>query len=355
MSETDGATMREVLSIQYLRAIAAAMVVVYHCLYGALAPADRTGFAYQIWSSGVDVFFVVSGFIMWVTTSQRPIGPLAFWHARLARIVPLYWVALVLYWPILVGLRGIAAAPSLSEVGLAFGFVPYRDPATDLISPYLTSGWTLTHEMIFYAVFGAGLVVSDRRLRAAVVVAVFAALVALRVVIGAETPIAFRLTSPLAFEFLAGMALAIGWERYAGAPFVRLLRPLVAVAAVAFVVLVTRPHVEAWPRTFVFGVPAIALAFVAVSLEDRFRARPVGWLKRWGDASYSIYLSNEVFLVVVDGVMPRHVLPLPVEVVLLFAASIAVGLAVNRLVEVPLGRLFRRRSRSGAVRSGSSG
>ncbi|MCC8233996.1 acyltransferase family protein [Pinisolibacter aquiterrae] len=348
--------MREILSIQYLRAIAAAMVVVYHCFYGALAPADRTGFAYQIWSSGVDVFFVVSGFVMWVTTSRRSIGPLAFWRARIARIVPLYWVALAFYWPILVALRGLDGAPSLSEVILAFGFVPYRDPATDLISPYLTSGWTLTHEMIFYAVFGAGLLIADLRLRVALVVTVFAVLIGLRVVIGAETPIAFRLTSPLALEFLAGMALAIAWERFAGAAFVSILRPLAAVAAVAFLILVTRPHVEAWPRALVFGVPAVAFAFLAVSLEDRLRARPIGWLKRWGDASYSIYLANEVFLVLVDQVMPRQVLPLLVEVALLFAASIAVGLGVNRFVEVPLGHVFRhRRLRLREAGSGSSG
>src|SRR5690606_23505965 len=72
--------------VQYLRAFAALAVVVFHA-------AERTGGHFTIGAAGVDVFFVVSGFIMWVISQGRPVTPLRFLRQRLERIAPLYWVA----------------------------------------------------------------------------------------------------------------------------------------------------------------------------------------------------------------------------------------------------------------------
>ena len=73
--------MKTLVSIQYLRAFAALGVVAFH-----------TGRATILGQAGVDVFFVISGFIMWMVTAE-PVGPAQFlWH-RVVRIVPLYWIA----------------------------------------------------------------------------------------------------------------------------------------------------------------------------------------------------------------------------------------------------------------------
>ena len=66
---------RPLLSIQYLRALAALSVVAFHACQWAKIPFD-------IGSAGVDVFFVISGFIMWRTTSGTGVGPLAFLRKR---------------------------------------------------------------------------------------------------------------------------------------------------------------------------------------------------------------------------------------------------------------------------------
>ena len=70
-------------SIQVLRGIAAVMVVMFH------------GLGFQIGSSGVDIFFVISGFIMF-HTNRNAFGltgaAILFFKRRLLRIAPLYWL-----------------------------------------------------------------------------------------------------------------------------------------------------------------------------------------------------------------------------------------------------------------------
>ena len=73
--------MRALVSIQHLRAIAAIAVVVSHCWPNALMA-----------QAGVDIFFVISGFIMWTITA-KPIGAVEYWWHRLVRVAPLYWIA----------------------------------------------------------------------------------------------------------------------------------------------------------------------------------------------------------------------------------------------------------------------
>ncbi len=78
--------MKTIHGIQYLRALAALGVVLFHA-------AERTGHHFAIGAAGVDVFFVISGFIMWVISDRRPTAPLAFLRERLRRIAPIYWLA----------------------------------------------------------------------------------------------------------------------------------------------------------------------------------------------------------------------------------------------------------------------
>ncbi len=78
-------TVKRLYAIQYLRAVAALGVVVFHA-------AERTGTHFAIGAAGVDIFFVISGFIMWVLAGTRTTTPAAFLRERIERIVPLYWI-----------------------------------------------------------------------------------------------------------------------------------------------------------------------------------------------------------------------------------------------------------------------
>jgi peptidoglycan/LPS O-acetylase OafA/YrhL len=94
MSAAAPARPTTVITIQYLRAIAASVVVLYHAMS---APSIVALFLVRIGEFGVDLFFVISGYIMWTTTAGSGRGPLAFSGARLLRVAPLYWIFTTLY------------------------------------------------------------------------------------------------------------------------------------------------------------------------------------------------------------------------------------------------------------------
>ena len=124
---------KQIVSIQYLRSFGALAVVASHVDHSAV-----------VGQSGVDLFFVISGFIMW-TMSARPIAPLAFLWNRMLRVVPLYWVATLL--------MALHQRAPLHDVVRSMFFVPYFG-AGDQIWPVLVQGWTLNYEMFFYILIG---------------------------------------------------------------------------------------------------------------------------------------------------------------------------------------------------------
>lgn len=116
----------------------------------------------------VDLFFVISGFLMWGTTWDSPITPGRFMLQRIHRIVPLHWAIISFYVLLL-------AAPHLMQSGAfepAHGitsslFLPWPHPAIDANQPRVTPGWTLNYGMFFYLVFALGLFLPERRARLA--------------------------------------------------------------------------------------------------------------------------------------------------------------------------------------------
>src|SRR5688572_9349206 len=130
-------------------------------------------------AAGVDLFFVISGFVMVYSSESlfgRREGPLRFLLRRLARIAPLYWavtIAIILY---IYAAHGSKLFEIYSPASLIASFLFYPYPRLDgLAFPVHLLGWTLNYEMFFYAVFAAAIVLPRR----AAVVAVCAALVAL--------------------------------------------------------------------------------------------------------------------------------------------------------------------------------
>mgnify|MGYP002682641320 CR=1 FL=1 len=134
--------------IDGLRAIAVLAVLLFH--------GDVT--AVSGGCLGVEVFFVISGFLMWGTTWDSPITPGRFMLQRIHRIVPLHWAIISFYVLLL-------AAPHLMQSGAfepAHGitsslFLPWPHPAIDANQPRVTPGWTLNYGMFFYLVFALGL------------------------------------------------------------------------------------------------------------------------------------------------------------------------------------------------------
>jgi peptidoglycan/LPS O-acetylase OafA/YrhL len=278
-------------NVQALRAVAALMVVCVHlqvlaAMGGAQANATDAG------NAGVDLFFVISGFIMVFTTGRKRQGPLAFLGSRIRRIAPLYWcVTLAVFAVARLAPSLVQSTPSdLHRLVDSLLFIPAARPDGTL-RPVVFVGWTLNFEMAFYVLFALGLLAAKRWIGVLAVVGALIAAVAWGwIARPASTTLGFY-TSPMVLEFGAGMVLGLVWPWLE--PSQRLLWPLGAAGAAAFALMLGAPWL--WPhadRLFAFGVPAAVIVATALALERRGRAARWAWLQALGAASYSIYLSH---------------------------------------------------------------
>ena len=324
----------EVRSIQYLRGVAAFGVLAFHA-------ADRAGGAFGLGAAGVDVFFVISGFIMWVVTCRRPPSPIEFLKRRIERIVPLYWGMTLAVAAIALAVPSAfpAMKPTAAHIAQSLFFVPHRD-ATGLIAPLIVPGWTLNYEMFFYLLFAAGLM-APPRLRPWAVTAALVGLVAIRPLGDAANPLWATYTNPLLLEFGAGVWLGRAWSENRlpsrGAGWILVVLGVAGFAATSLSGIdVERARVLLW------GLPALLLVTGAIGIE-RHGPVPNLWpLRALGDASYSVYLVHGLAISAAFRLLQKAgVTSAPVLFAASIVAGVAAGLAAYQLVEKPLMKLFK--------------
>jgi exopolysaccharide production protein ExoZ len=316
--------MRTLYGIQYLRAAAALGVVAFHA-------AERSGGHFAIGAAGVDVFFVISGFIMWVIASKRSPSPAAFLRDRIKRIVPLYWIATGVM--VLGALAGLFPNLRLTAgyVFASLAFIPSHSPSTGDVWPVLVQGWTLNYEMFFYALFAGALFLPAKR-RLAFLAALFLGLVVVGWLVEPETPVLEAWTSPLLLEFLLGIGLGKAWLDGA-IPDPKVGTALIAAALAGFA-FVGATYLGFMP--LVLGPLAAALVLGVLTFERRTavpRFTPASYL---GDASYSIYLWHTMAISVVAKLGSVLSLPGPVVFGVAMVAGTAAGVAAHEVLEKPI-------------------
>jgi peptidoglycan/LPS O-acetylase OafA/YrhL len=347
-------TARHYESIRVLRALAALGVVAFHTEgnVGTYGWASRVFPHFSRYGElGVDVFFVISGFVIALVSYGELQGLEAarkFMAARIARIVPLYW-ALTAFFVALLAIVPTAFGPArlnLLHVVTSFLFLPSINWA-GIIAPVINVGWTLDYEAWFYVVFAVAMCVTSRPLIAVAAFLGFTSL--LRLAHGSSVPFLVY-TDPIVLEFVAGCCVGTYYARGKRIPLVAALVVLLGVIAFR---KVYAPTLTDDNRFIVFGLPAFAIVFVALALEARIRwSRLLGKL---GDASYSLYLTHVLSvpftLKAIQIADRQHRLPGDIVCVAAVIGSIVVAFACYRLVERPMTRAVGRRlARRGAER-----
>jgi peptidoglycan/LPS O-acetylase OafA/YrhL len=342
-------------NLQALRGVACLMVVLghlQHCekMFGVQTPIFREvqwfGFA------GVDLFFVLSGFLITSMNRKhlgRPAAVPGFLFRRFWRIYPMYWVTTAIAVAVLLGLFGVNTIPVDSRPNWTpwLFLVPTTTP-----NFVIAQAWTLVFEVMFYVAFAVAMVLPGR-LAAVALGGWFVALVL--VLLGPEPQgvLMSHVLSPFVFEFLGGCgiaSLAARGECRWGATAVA----LGLVYAIAGMVTTHALASSSWDvvlfssrtRVLIYGPPAVLLVYGFVALEGRWPRSVPCWLLAVGDASYSLYLLHPTVLAVgmyVGYKVPHSRLPHTLWLLGMLAACLAVGLLAYRFIEKPLLNLAKRK------------
>jgi peptidoglycan/LPS O-acetylase OafA/YrhL len=330
--------------IEICRGLAATAVVLFHVARHLNKQYADSGFlyAFQFGHSGVDIFFVISGFIILYVhydDIDRPARVAHYVERRLTRIFPIYWVAL--FAAILLMLGGGHHVPLYDIVWSAFLLPSHQEPL-------LGVAWTLLHEMLFYTLFCALLL--NRRV-GILIFALWLAwilMVAVRPSFGLGLP--STLWGPFNLEFFVGMATALAFKR-------RLIpapRTLLAVGVFLFALAAVAENsgmIDGMARIgrLIYGLPS---ALIVLGAAEFGRTSGAQYqfpriMQVLGRSSYSIYLFHFIFI----GPTWKLWQLLPVEGVLfhiptflvLAASGVGGGIFMSRIVEYPLMRFVRRR------------
>ncbi|HWP17032.1 MAG TPA: acyltransferase [Xanthobacteraceae bacterium] len=335
-------------SIQVLRAVAAIGVLTLHTanekvsfLGGAPAPGNN----FLLGAAGVDLFFVISGFVM-VYSSEflfgRADGPARFFLRRLARIAPLYWavtIAIILY---IYAAHGAQLWAIYSPASLAASFLFWPYPRLDgLAFPVHLLGWTLNYEMFFYAVFAAAILL-PRRVAVAAVCVIFAVLVAIGRYHTLPLPFSFW-ANTIILEFCYGMLIAALYRE--GVRLPPLAVWALGLAAIAGYAAAAVPTSE-W-RVLFWGLPGAALVAACALSQKTWHPGAAGrFFGLLGDASYSLYLVHPLTFPLVRWTIGRLFVGTDagwVYAAIAWLAAIAASVACYLMFERPITRALQRR------------
>jgi peptidoglycan/LPS O-acetylase OafA/YrhL len=282
------------------------------------------------WTRGVDIFFVISGFIITLSATRYAARPIAFLKRRVIRVVPLYYVFTTL---MVITVFAFPSGPKettfdLGQVFSSYGFWPYAR-SDGRIAPVLSLGWTLNYEMFFYVLCACSLLL--RRATLSLCVGIIAIIAMGAFVDFDAAPWSFW-TNPIMIEFIFGILLAkayqAGWKASNAT-----LATSVFISALILLTLISSTDL---PRFIAAGIPA-ALIVAAATL---FCPPMCMTWQILGDASYALYLSHRFTLraatILILPILPHTVFGSWVYIVCVSILSVGAAILIHLWFERPL-------------------
>jgi exopolysaccharide production protein ExoZ len=333
-------------NLHLLRVIAALSVVYFHTTSTA-----GLGLSWDVGSRGVDVFFVISGFII---AHIGTVKPEQFFVRRLIRVVPFYWAATLCVFMM------VAAAPRLfrsatsnvPHLVASLLFVPHLAPDGETM-PTLLLGWSLNFEVFFYVLFAVALQISPKRSPAISVASIVAFVLAIHT-LAADSVILTFYARPIVLEFCYGIGVfyLFHWcsahaPRLARIAALKWLLLLVLVGSFVALNVLERYYRDAIPRYLIAGIPSFFIVSSALLLERIYgMATNNRLIFLIGEASYIIYLVHPyvVFTVLRVAMKGARSYSSPAQFVLivaLLALTTAIAIAIHVWFEKPVMAFLR--------------
>jgi len=315
-------------NIQILRAIAAILVVAFHTVPTAKSYQLSTDFFYKVdsWgSAGVDIFFVISGFIMVYIQTNKNKSPINFLKDRIERIVPLYWFLTLSFSSLLFTFPHVFNVWSF-DLNTLINSLFFMNYLTSGNYPVLFVGWTLEYEMLFYVIFGLSLFLNN------INYSIFFSILSLIIMV-------YLGLSNIVIEFCYGMLVALLYNN--------LKIKINSLVCLIFIILGFYSLTIDWkveiPRFIAWGLPSL-LIFLGFLYLNPIKSKLLDTL---GSASYSIYLVH-VFSVLVSyrifskiGQVNFNYIN-EIYVILSILLSVLAGVLIHFIVEKPLARVIKK-------------
>lgn len=268
-------------------------------------------------AAGVDIFFVVSGFVIALNVSNPKVTSLSFLGARAARIIPSYWLLTLLAAATMFLVPGqFQREISFVDIWTSMAFL---NTQFGIALPVISMGWTLNLEILFYLIVTVSLLLATKN-RLLVHVIGSIALVVVVTMAGADA---------LLLEFLFGFVAYWLWRVL---PQSKVLATLVLIFSLLTFALWFGGQAPLQERWLSFGIPALFLVLSALL----FPQTRLTFVKKLGFASYSIYLTQwfsiPIGIIAVQFFGVDQIFALPAFIAC-FLISLTAGYAYSELVD----------------------
>lgn len=367
--------MKQLISIQYLRGIAAVMVVLHHILEAHPSQPHWISIgAFNRGAFGVDIFFVISGFIMWTSAKSRPYGPIIFILRRIVRVIPLYWAITLVTAFASNPFNPSFSMPEIEPLLRSLFLIPqWSQEFEGVIIPIVKVGWTIELEMFFYLLF-AFLLLLQSNLRLWVGCGVFVILALVGAMDGPFSLAPLELyTQSVIIEFAYGLVLGAIYSHFERKYFSSPEIEQASVNEPSFILKAGLPS-QFYPilglllvligftltsedgkysaiRGLVWGLPALMIVAGALLVETKLQKYPISFLKAIGDSSYSLYLFHLLVLAITERTLGVWLAPTCpwLAMVSQTLVCILIAHAIYLALEKPVTRTLNRWVRSFAV------
>jgi exopolysaccharide production protein ExoZ len=324
--------------IQCLRAIAALLVMWAHLKFVgdfSEVPWIQTAAG----GVGVDIFFVISGFVIPFSAAKLKFDYKSFAVNRFTRVVPYYYLLTI---PLIVISIYKGYDSNFNTLWNSFFFLPIFDFGR-FENPYHPYGWTLCFELWFYVVFGILLALLKEKAIPALPIVFVIATIAIFITYNGDWKLPSVLFNPITLEFAAGVILYkfISNLRYAALALFLICAPLLFYFVIKTGYL--GYHIEMLSdkslglrRAMIWGSASACLVGAFLAMDNVRAVSWPNWLIALGDASFSLYLIQPYALTFTKKLSPILGLPGPVSGLFFVFSTVSLGVLFHYFVEKKL-------------------
>lgn len=350
-----------IFTIHYIRGIAALLVVLFHFradLNKVYSQQDLGDLLFGSGMAGVDLFFIISGFIIVVSTSRiESNSGIKFILRRVFRIYPLLIFSVFMFWVLMTDMKSFTLLfKSMLPMQLN-----YNEPSPYYGYNMLNPAWTLTYEIYFYAIFFVGMSISHKYrsiISSSLILVIMASVqkfygpwfIDANLSVNASPdngflPLIKLASSPMLIEFVIGIALA---ELYMKIPATRLrvnVWPVVLLGCTIYFILFSSKAYFSH-GILGFGTWSLFLIIPFLLYEKTADVKPSRILAFLGDISYPLYITHIVTAVIVsnyNAYVPAYSYATGVSMLLIYlTCSILFAYVCHVFIEKPMHRISRK-------------